>query len=307
MDFLPFYMEKIRFALIFGKECSMMEVRRANVRERVKKMNESICNFLPPKNYAGDIRTVHFVYETEFHKFSQPFVHPLYYAHLVTGGNATLTVCEKSYSLTVGDLFFSFSGCPYTIAGSEDFRYLYISFMGKGVPTLLENLKIGYDTPVYTGIDRLLDFWFSAIARVNKINASLLAESVLLYTLSYINNEGEKPVRAHSDNLFSMLVDYVETHFTDPNLSLAGVAQTFSYTEKYISYLFKKNMKIGFNQYVGSLRFQRGVALLEKGEEPVSDIALSCGYRDALYFSKIIKKCTGLSPSAYRKEKKEHK
>ena len=266
-------------------------------------MNESICNFLPPKNYAGEVRTVHFVYETEFHKFSQPFVNPLYYAYLVTGGDATLTVCERSYSLTVGDLFFSFSGCPYELTGSEDFRYLYISFMGKGVPALLESLKIGFFTPVYKSMEYLLDFWFSAIARVNKINASLLAESVLLYTLSFINNGEDKPVRTHADNLFSMLVDYVDTHFTDPNLSLAGVSEVFSYTEKYVSYLFKKNMKIGFNRYVGNLRFQKGVALLEKGEEPVGDIALSCGYRDALYFSKIVKKRTGLSPSAYRKEK----
>ena len=101
-------------------------------------MDSSICNFLPVKNYAGSLKTVHFVYETQHDTLSQPFLRPIYYCYLVTGGQGRMMLHKKEYALEKGTLFFAFPGAPYEITGDPDFRYLYVSFMGPGAGALLE-------------------------------------------------------------------------------------------------------------------------------------------------------------------------
>ena len=102
---------------------------------------DSICRFIPAKS-GGDLKTVHFVYETEFRKMKQPFLYPIYYMHLVTRGKAVMKLLSKSFPLEVGTIYFAFPGIPYEIEGSEDFTYMYISFMGLRAGELMTELRI---------------------------------------------------------------------------------------------------------------------------------------------------------------------
>ena len=78
-------------------------------------------------------------------------------------------------------------------------------------------------------------------------------------------------------------------------------------TEKYLSYLFKKNMQIGFTQYVNNLRIQCALGLIGEGWQSVSEIAFASGYSDALYFSKVFRKKVGCTPSQRIREKREER
>ena len=89
----------------------------------------------------------------------------------------------------------------------------------------------------------------------------------------------------------------MNNHFAEETLSLGRVAELFSYTEKYVSYLFKKQVGIGFSQYLADMRLSRALTLIHGGKTGVADVARACGYRDALYFSKVFKKKYGHTPS----------
>ena len=58
-------------------------------------------------------------------------------------------------------------------------------------------------------------------------------------------------------------------------------------------------MKTGFTSYVTALRLKRAKVLLDAKDAVVSDVAAACGYRDALYFSRLFKAKCGVSPSEY--------
>ncbi|MBQ8612491.1 MAG: helix-turn-helix transcriptional regulator [Oscillospiraceae bacterium] len=270
-------------------------------------MSESICRFMPAKNYTDDLQTVHFVYETEHETLRQPFLHPLYYLHLVTGGAAVLRMCGKEYRVGAGDVFFSFPGCPFELAAQGELRYMYISFFGSCAGALLEQMGIGYDSPVYTGMAQVTEFWFSAISRCSGVNANFLTESVLLYTLSFLSGVPAAEHRDDTEKMFRMITEYINGHFREQGMSLQRVADIFSYTEKYLSFLFKKNMQIGFTQYVNNLRIQYALRLIDEGWRSVSEIAYACGYGDALYFSKVFRKKVGCPPSRRIREKQEGK
>ena len=261
-------------------------------------MSESICRFIPKNESRKDLQVIHFVYESEHHKLKQPFIRPFYYVFLITEGNATLRLLDKDFPVSAGDVFFTFPGTQFEIIADGELRYAYMSFVGSSVRAQYEALGIKQIEPVYKGLESLTDFWFSAISRVNEKNAALISESVLLYTLSLVvstNETGEK--RQNDSTRFDMILNYVNENYRDPTLTLGKVADIFSYTEKYVSSLFKRHMEMGFNRYVNSRRINYALRLIDKGASSVRNIALECGFSDALYFSKVFKKKTGITPT----------
>jgi len=55
-------------------------------------------------------------------------------------------------------------------------------------------------------------------------------------------------------------------------------------------------------QYILTARIANAQSLLESSDYTVSEIASIVGYNNPLYFSRIFKKQTGLSPMDYRKK-----
>lgn len=260
-------------------------------------MENSICEFMPTKNYNKDLKIVNFVYESEIKKLKQPFIRPIFVMNLVIKGNGILKMNDKSSELTAGTLFFSFPGCPFEVEASADFRYIYISFMGTNSSILLEEFGITLDNYLFSGMDFVIPFWLESIRRINKSNSNVLPECVLLYTLSYMGDASEKiTFKGSNKTLFETIVDYVDNNFTDTDISIRKISDVFSYTEKYVSSLFCKNMKIKFKSYLCDLRIQYANKLIEEGETSVSKIAQMCGYQDPLYFAKVFKEKTGKTP-----------
>lgn len=264
-------------------------------------MNNSICRFIPTKNEDASIKTVRFVYETECAKLSQPFVNPIYAINIVTRGSAVLRIGESSFELKRGDIFFSFPAYSYYIDCREDFEYIYITFMGTGAAAFLLRCKITPSAPYYPEYHDLCTMFESAIRRITPQNSNMLTEGVLFYTLSFFDNADTPEYRKNPGNLFEAIVDYVEHHYRESDMSLGRLADCFSYTKKYISSLFKKNMKIGFNNYLNNLRVEYANELIEKKAGSIAEISIACGYKEYSYFSKVFKKRTGKTPSEIMK------
>ena len=265
----------------------------------------SICRFIPVKQNNDTLKVVHFVYEAEFHKIKQPFLNPIYYLHLVTRGEGVLYLQNKTYNLRVGTLFFGLPGVSYEIKGSEDFSYMYLSYMGTRSLSLAKELGISLARPVYYGFEEMIHFWSLCIQRVEPSNANILSESVLLFTLSYLNKDGGCVIKTKSSTILESITDYVDHNYQNPDLSLKQVAGIFSYTDKYLSHLFKENMHVNWSGYLNQLRIQHALDLMEKGWTDIGEIAIDSGYRDAMYFSKVFKRKMAVSPRAYLKKKKQ--
>ena len=188
---------------------------------------------------------------------------------------------------------------PYLDADGE-FEYIYISFMGNGATSHLLKCKITPENPFYSNYGFLCTLFENAIRRITPSNSKLLTEAVLYYALSFFDNgdcESEADEQKHSNSVFQNIVDYVDYHYRESDISLGRLANVFSYTEKYLSSLFKKNMQIGFISYLNNLRIQYACELIQKSNMNMSEISTACGYSDYSYFSKVFKKITGHSPT----------
>lgn len=263
-------------------------------------MSESICRFMPAKNEDANIQAVRFVYETECRTLNQPFFEPVYVFHIVTKGTAIFRIGNNSYTLKRGDVFFAFPAYPYYLDADDEFEYIYISFMGSGAISRLPKSNITPENPYYTDFGFLCTIFENAIRRITPFNSNLLTESVLYYALSFfdsVESNYETDDQRNPNGVFKSIVDYVDYHYRESDISLNRLANVFSYTEKYLSSLFKKNMQIGFITYLNNLRIQYAYKLIQKGNLNMSEISVACGYSDYSYFSKVFKKISGKSPT----------
>lgn len=267
-------------------------------------MRGSICRFMPAKDYSDSIKTVNFVYEAEFKKLRQPFLKPIFVLNLVTCGSGKL-ICENNTgTLEKGCIFFNFPGKFFEIEASDDFEFAYISFMGDNIDTFLEKFGINITNSIFYGFGGITELWLTSLRRLDEHNANILTESMLLYALSFFGNHGSSIPTTEKDNLFSAVLDYIDKHYSDPDISLGRVSGIFAYSQKYFSHIFKDNIGKGFCEYINDKRMNYALSLIESGISEVSKISEMCGFSDPLYFSKVFKKFTGLSPKEYIKNKR---
>ena len=257
-----------------------------------------ICNFLPPASGNKDIIYRLFVYEAELYNLAQPFVKKQYCMHLAFRGNAVLQVDGKRHTLTPGTLFFTLPYQSYEITDSEKFTYLYITFEGPGADKLLAQFGITKERSVFPNFGHLTEFWMTSIRRANPGNIQVLTESVLLHTLSFIE-QTDKADEVRVSREFDEILQYIHNNFADPEMSISKTADIFGFSKKYFSALFSKNMQMNFTDYLTEIRINHAMEILKKNKLSVAELAEKCGYADPLYFSKVFKKITGVSPSKY--------
>lgn len=101
-------------------------------------------------------------------------------------------------------------------------------------------------------------------------------------------------------NIVARAKAFMRQHYTESELDLTDVASRVNVNPTYLSTLFKQETGQCFIEYLTFLRIARAKELLKTTQKRTSDIAFDVGYNDQNYFSKLFKKCTGLSAREFR-------
>lgn len=97
---------------------------------------------------------------------------------------------------------------------------------------------------------------------------------------------------------------YVQAHYREA-IGLGHAARKTELTPSYLSALFKKEMGIGFSEYLLNTRLAAVRKELVSSNLTAKELSEQAGFADYQYFCKTFKKKVGLSPSAYRKKVRE--
>lgn len=117
--------------------------------------------------------------------------------------------------------------------------------------------------------------------------------------LSYIV---ERITKWRTDGVQGLLIqakDYIDHHF-HKQISLEEVAEEIGISSYYLSKLFKERFHITFIDYLTEMRLAKAKVLLLDTAMPLKEVALTIGYKDPNYFSRVFKKETEWSPRDYR-------
>ena len=97
-----------------------------------------------------------------------------------------------------------------------------------------------------------------------------------------------------------MIVNSIHLHL-DEDLSLSVLAEHFGKNATTLSSAFTKEVGMNLTNFIHRTRIEKAIHLFNTTKMSVSDVAVSVGFQDFAYFSRLFKKQIGCSPREYCK------
>lgn len=100
-----------------------------------------------------------------------------------------------------------------------------------------------------------------------------------------------------ADSLAKELLYYIDTHYTDYDISLTSISDYFNLSSSTIRKVFKEMTDTTITKYIEQKRLNHANLLLVQKEKSIEEIALECGYTNANSFYKAYKRVHGHAPT----------
>jgi AraC family transcriptional regulator len=84
-------------------------------------------------------------------------------------------------------------------------------------------------------------------------------------------------------------------------VTLSALASAVGLHPVYVARAFRARYGCAVGEYARRLRIGRAARELADGTQPLAVIAAQAGFADQSHFSRVFRRHTGLSPSAYRR------
>lgn len=131
--------------------------------------------------------------------------------------------------------------------------------------------------------------------------------SYYLYLIGKLEEAPENIIEHKSDFVPSLvlnIISYLKENFKEP-ITLDSLSKKFSVSKATLIYNFNKYLHSSPVDYLINIRIQQAKVALTETNGNLSEIAESCGFSNANYFSLMFKRKVGLSPANYRKYQRE--
>lgn len=99
----------------------------------------------------------------------------------------------------------------------------------------------------------------------------------------------------------SQVIELMETSYSQPDFSIALLADKCHVSIAYMSYLIKKELNQSFSDYLWELRLTKAKELLDNSDKSIDEISVEVGYLNTSSFRRKFKQDTGLTPSQFRR------
>jgi len=146
--------------------------------------------------------------------------------------------------------------------------------------------------------------------RILILNNEYLKKLSELKDIDSICYKLQEVVEVFTDSMFSRkdnansdavkrAVTYMSRHYAE-NITLEQVSEIVHLNPSYFSTLFRQVTGSTFKDHLNMIRIEESKHLLANTDYSIINIAISCGFGDQSYFSKVFRKYTGLTPKQYR-------
>ena len=145
-----------------------------------------------------------------------------------------------------------------------------------------------------------------ADALAQSIGSDVMFESLArVFLIKLIQRYGveREEERAFSSSFtpghYKRVLDFVAQRFSG-NITLEDMAAEVGISPYHFARLFKETIGQPPYQFVMAFRVEQAKKLMVDRTRPLADIALACGFSDQAHFSRVFKRVSGRTPSAWR-------
>lgn len=110
-----------------------------------------------------------------------------------------------------------------------------------------------------------------------------------------------KQIAGRYSPLIESCLHYIQKNYSE-NITLSELASAHYVSRQHLCTLFKKETGTNLTKYIQDYQMHHAAELLEDFTIPIAKVAELCGHTNAAYFTKIFKKCHGVTPTAYRNQ-----
>ncbi|MCI8957248.1 MAG: AraC family transcriptional regulator [Eubacterium sp.] len=245
------------------------------------------------------------------HSFG-PAARPNYIIHFILDGKGIYQVGEKKYELQAGQGFLIEPEVLtfYQADDTEPWTYLWVGFGGNRAKEYVSDIGLNSNQLSFQSENgkELKQLVLKMLKNNNSSsNNQYLLQSILLeffYVLTKDIEIERKDEKTKESLYVEQAVKYIRNNYSKP-IKVADIASYVCVNRSYLYKMFEKSLEMSPQEFLSRFRISRAKELLTVTELSIEEIAISCGYSDALVFSKSFKKQMGVPPSVYRREHTE--
>jgi AraC-like DNA-binding protein len=222
-----------------------------------------------------------------------------YYLVFVVGGSCTFYLDGSKHELSQGNLFLYYpnQAQEYIYAVENKPVVFWVHFMGDGATKLIEKLELhagkhdlSNAQDVFVLFNKLVDEY-----KIMSLYYEEYAIGILYRLLTLI---GRYIKNVERNDKFIRIIEKI---YADPLTSNEELAQICHYSTMHFIRKFKKQYGMTPLKFKQRILIDKAKDLLKNESLTVTQIAVMLGFEsEPLYFNKLFKSCTGVSPSKYR-------
>jgi AraC family transcriptional regulator of arabinose operon len=184
-------------------------------------------------------------------------------------------------------------------------KIYWFHFQGNGAANLLKWTPFSRAQPVATcpAADSLRRHFRAILATVERgysEHCILELSRALINVLSLLHTRSRGSAQSPQAARIEKSMEAMRERLDQPQPLLHYAKQCGLSVSRY-SEVFREHCGVSPMTYFTELRVQRACELLDTTDGSVGEIATRLGFEDALYFSRLFRKHTGMTASAYRK------
>lgn len=236
-----------------------------------------------------------------------PAVRPHYLIHVVLSGKGIYKRNGESYDLQAGDAFLisPMESTYYQADEKEPWQYAWVGFDGMNAKGLLERTCFRNSCVYFcpddkekkeTVIARILEL-LDAFLSPGQSSLTLLGHFFQL--LGTMQDQEPAGRENYPRQYLAKAMEYMNNNYSY-NIRISDIASYIGVDRSYLYRIFMEEEHISPKQYLMRLRLRTSASMLRSPLYTITEIAYSCGFRDAAAFCSQFRKAMGLTPSQFR-------
>ncbi len=236
-----------------------------------------------------------------------PGIRDHYLIHYISSGKGTYTYDGHTTKLEAGDLFLVRPDMEVSYRADErsPWTYYWVGFAGTDAGAILEATDLCGKNNVLRSIS-YGDSLKKQLASINDAFGNSFIHAVrmtgeLYRMLALIVEHAShtSPITPDDSEQVRRAIDFIDSHYSYP-ISVEDIASYVGVSRSTLFRQFRRFLDLSPKEYLDQYRIRRAAYLLKHTDLTVNSVSVSVGYDNGLYFSKVFKKATGMSPSRYR-------
>ena len=228
------------------------------------------------------------------HSFG-PASKPHYLIHYVLSGKGIFRFHDKEYRLEAG---YGFLIQPNELAFYQADAQEPWSYLGGGLGARHPIFACDRDQELYSIVRDMMEHNTFGVADDLRRNGQL---GVFLSVLAAGAGVVARDEEDKGNQYVKKAVSFIQSNYCNP-IKVTDVADYVCINRSYLYTLFQNYLGMSPQRFLTTFRITKARELLDSTSYPIESIALSCGYRDALVFTKAFHAMKGMSPSQYRRQ-----